>query len=49
MARRLRVWLHRPVIGLTLYRLGEILDGDLEELIGELRQAREAERLEAAG
>jgi peptide chain release factor 1 len=42
-----RVTDHR--IGLTLYRLGEILDGDLEELIGELRQAREAERLEAAG
>ncbi|HSJ14017.1 MAG TPA: peptide chain release factor 1 [Longimicrobiales bacterium] len=39
-----RVTDHR--IGLTLHRLQEILDGDLEELIGSLRQAHEAEQLE---
>ncbi|HEY8470014.1 MAG TPA: peptide chain release factor 1 [Longimicrobiales bacterium] len=37
-----RVTDHR--IGLTLYRLQEILDGDLDELIGALREAREAEQ-----
>jgi peptide chain release factor 1 len=37
-----RVTDHR--IGLTLYRLHEILDGDLDELIGALREAREAEQ-----
>jgi peptide chain release factor 1 len=41
-----RVTDHR--IGLTLYRLEEILDGDLEELITALRMAQEEERLEAA-
>ncbi len=41
-----RVTDHR--INLTLYRLGAILDGDLDELIGALKEAREAERLEAA-
>ena len=40
-----RVTDHR--INLTLYRLAEILDGDLDELVGALREAREAERLEA--
>jgi peptide chain release factor 1 len=40
-----RVTDHR--IGLTLHRLQEILDGGLEELIGALKQAREAEQLEA--
>ncbi len=42
-----RVTDHR--IGLTLYRLNEVLDGDLEELIGALRLAEEEERMEAAG
>src|SRR5690606_10267735 len=41
-----RVTDHR--IGLTLHRLPEILDGDLDELIGALKLAREAERLEGA-
>ncbi len=41
-----RVTDHR--IGLTLYRLGDILDGDLGELVAALRDAREAERLESA-
>jgi len=40
-----RVTDHR--IGLTLYRLPEVLDGDLDELIGALRLAEEEERLEA--
>jgi peptide chain release factor 1 len=42
-----RVTDHR--IGLTLYRLEEILDGDLAEMIGALRLAQEEERLEAEG
>jgi peptide chain release factor 1 len=33
-------------IGLTLYRLGEILGGDLDELISALRLAEEQERME---
>ncbi len=41
-----RVTDHR--IGLTLYRLHEILDGDLDELIQALKLAREAEHLEAS-
>src|SRR5512142_581231 len=41
-----RVTDHR--IGLTLYRLHEILDGDLEELVQALKLAREAEHLEAS-
>ncbi len=41
-----RVTDHR--IGLTLYRLQEILDGDLDELISALRLADEQERLEAS-
>lgn len=41
-----RVTDHR--IGLTLHRLQEILDGDLEELVGALKLAREAEQLDAA-
>jgi peptide chain release factor 1 len=41
-----RVTDHR--IGLTLHRLHEVLDGDLEELIGALKLAREAEQLESA-
>ncbi|HEX6940359.1 MAG TPA: peptide chain release factor 1 [Longimicrobiales bacterium] len=40
-----RVTDHR--IGLTLYRLQDVLDGDLDELISALKLAREAERLEA--
>jgi peptide chain release factor 1 len=40
-----RVTDHR--IGLTLYRLGEILDGDLGEVIDALRLADEEERLAA--
>jgi peptide chain release factor 1 len=39
-----RVTDHR--IGLTLYRLGEILGGDLDELISALRLAEEQERME---
>jgi peptide chain release factor 1 len=41
-----RVTDHR--IGLTMHRLQEILDGDLDELIGALKLAREAEQLESA-
>jgi len=41
-----RVTDHR--IGLTLYRLEEILDGDLEELISALRLAQEEEQLDSA-
>jgi len=41
-----RVTDHR--IGLTLHRLEEILDGDIDELISALRLAQEEERLEAA-
>lgn len=40
-----RVTDHR--IGITLYRLEEVLDGDLEELVGALRMAQEEERMEA--
>ncbi|HIA99884.1 MAG: peptide chain release factor 1 [Gemmatimonadetes bacterium] len=39
-----RVTDHR--IGLTLHRLDEVLDGDLEEVISSLRLAEEQERLE---
>jgi peptide chain release factor 1 len=41
-----RVTDHR--IGLTLHRLEEILDGDLDEVISALRLAQEEERLEAS-
>ena len=41
-----RVTDHR--IGLTLYRLQEVLEGDLDELIAALKVAREAEHLEAS-
>ncbi len=41
-----RVTDHR--IGLTLHRLEEILDGDLDEVIAALRLAQEEERLETA-
>jgi len=41
-----RVTDHR--INLTLYRLQDILDGDLEELVDALRGARETERLESS-
>jgi peptide chain release factor 1 len=41
-----RVTDHR--IGLTLHRLHEILNGDLDEMVGALKLAREAERLESA-
>jgi peptide chain release factor 1 len=40
-----RVTDHR--IGLTLHRLDEILDGELDELVSELRLARREERLSA--
>lgn len=40
-----RVTDHR--IGLTLYSLGEVLEGDLDELVSALRLAKEEERLEA--
>lgn len=40
-----RVTDHR--IGLTLHQLGDVLDGDLDELIGSLRLAEEQERLGA--
>ncbi|MGB1842366.1 MAG: peptide chain release factor 1 [Longimicrobiales bacterium] len=40
-----RVTDHR--IGLTLYRLGEVLDGDLEELTSTLRLAEQEERMDA--
>jgi peptide chain release factor 1 len=39
-----RVTDHR--IGLTLHRLEDILDGDLDDLISALRLAQEEERLE---
>jgi peptide chain release factor 1 len=39
-----RVTDHR--IGLTLYSLGEVLEGDLEELVSALRLAAEEERME---
>lgn len=42
-----RVTDHR--IGLTLYRLEETLDGELDELISALRLAQEEEQLDAAG
>ena len=38
-----RVTDHR--IGLSLYKLGDILDGDLDQLVAALRAAREEERL----
>jgi peptide chain release factor 1 len=41
-----RVTDHR--IGLTLYRLHEILEGDIQELIDALKLAREAEHLETS-
>jgi peptide chain release factor 1 len=41
-----RVTDHR--IGLTMHRLQEVLDGELDELIAALQQAREAEQLESA-
>jgi peptide chain release factor 1 len=41
-----RVTDHR--IGLTLHRLQEVLDGDLDELVTALKLAREAEQLESA-
>jgi peptide chain release factor 1 len=41
-----RVTDHR--IGLTLHRLPDVLNGDLDELIGALKLAREAEQLETA-
>ena len=41
-----RITDHR--IGLTLYRLTEVLDGDLDELVSALRSAEEEERLETA-
>ncbi|HEU5210441.1 MAG TPA: peptide chain release factor 1 [Longimicrobiales bacterium] len=41
-----RVTDHR--IGLTLHSLQDVLNGDLDELIGALKLAREAERLEGA-
>jgi peptide chain release factor 1 len=41
-----RVTDHR--IGLTMHRLQEILDGDLDELVSALKQARESEQLESA-
>lgn len=40
-----RVTDHR--IGLTLYSLGEVLEGDLDELVTALRLAKEEERLES--
>lgn len=41
-----RVTDHR--IGLTLHRLQEVMDGDLDELVTALKLAREAEQLETA-
>ena len=41
-----RVTDHR--IGLTLHSLGEVLEGELDELVSALRLAKEEERLEAA-
>jgi peptide chain release factor 1 len=40
-----RVTDHR--IGLTLHRLGSVLDGDLSELIGALVTSDQAERLKS--
>jgi peptide chain release factor 1 len=42
-----RVTDHR--IGMDLYRLPAVLDGDLDEFIDELSQREQAERLQAAG
>jgi peptide chain release factor 1 len=42
-----RITDHR--IGLTLYRLPEVLNGDLDELLNALKLARETEQLESAG
>jgi len=42
-----RVTDHR--IGLTLYSLGDVLEGDLDELVTALRLAKEEERLETSG
>ena len=42
-----RVTDHR--IGLTLYRLADVLDGDLDEVVSALRFAREEERLAGGG
>jgi peptide chain release factor 1 len=42
-----RVTDHR--IGLSVYRLAEVLQGDLDEIVTALRMAQEEERLEAAG
>jgi len=42
-----RVTDHR--IGLTLHRLDEVLDGDLDEVVSSLRLAEEQERLEETG
>ena len=42
-----RVTDHR--IGLTLYRLGDVLDGDLDEVVSALRLARDEERLAGSG
>jgi len=42
-----RVTDHR--IGLTLYRLADVMEGDLDELIGALFAADQAERLAASG
>jgi peptide chain release factor 1 len=36
-------------IGLTLYRLESIIDGDLDEIIDELATTDQAERLQAIG
>ena len=36
-------------IGLTLYRLGEVMQGDLDEVIDALTSADQAERLAEAG
>lgn len=36
-------------IGLTLYRLNEMLDGDLDEVVQQLRLAEQAEQLRKAG
>jgi peptide chain release factor 1 len=36
-------------IGLTSYRLDEILDGDLDEFIEELAATEQAEKLRRAG
>ena len=41
-----RVTDHR--IGLSLYRLGEVMDGDLDDIVSALRLARDQERLAAA-